>query len=126
MAVGAVGPWENLNFVSYGGLDGSGDGWLVLALAGLAEAVLLRVVLHGSSLRIAAVCSAVAAGLATADSLYNLIVLPGHAVIEIDVSPGWGVEVALLASAALFGVSLRLLFVSPVGPSSAGWPSRLT
>lgn len=110
LAVGAIGPWLTLGILSRNGLDGGGDGWVMLFIAAMAALVLWRYVTaprrrQGWWLALEGAI-AVAAGISDINTVQNR-----HGSIfgvELHPSVGWGLYLAVAAGAviALVGVSI--------------------
>ena len=101
MVIGSVGPWASVLGISVAGIQG--DGQVVVALAGI-SAVLLALSPNprptGATGKLTAIM--VCAALAFATTLYDAINLSSKSV-----SLGWGLILAMLASAALFVATLK-------------------
>lgn len=98
MVIGSVGPWASVFGISVAGTQG--DGQVVVALAAIA-AVLLALTPNprptGATGKLTAIM--VCAALAFATTLYDAINLSSNSEL---VRLGWGLILAMLASAALF------------------------
>ena len=103
MVIGAVGPWASVFGISVAGTHG--DGQVVVALAAI-SAVLLALSPNprptGATGKLTAIM--VCAALALATTVYDAINLSSGGAL---VSLGWGLVLAMLASAALFVATLK-------------------
>ena len=114
MIAGAAGTWvsvavDDQTVATLGGLEEGGDGWLVVLAAAIA-ALVLSVWVFERTILLPIV--GVVTGLASATMALYRAADParGHALGGgVDVSAGWGVWVALLASLALAAVSSALV-----------------
>lgn len=113
MIAGAAGPWMSVGVGgetvrTVGGLEDGGDGWLVVLAGAIAAIVLAAWVFERVILL--PVVGAVTGLAAAAMAVYRVIDPAGGEVVtaDVDVSPGWGVWLALAASLALATVSAAL------------------
>jgi hypothetical protein len=113
MAIGAIGPWETLGPFDQGSVGGSGGDWVVLCSAAVAFIMLGGVVVKGVSMRLATTVSAIAAFVGTGPSIDDFVD-PVHSPLAVDVQPGWGVMLSVIASVALLCASLSLRFTDEV------------
>ena len=113
MIAGAAGTWVEVavgeqTVRTLGGLEEGGDGWLVV-LAALIAAIVLAAWVFERTVLLPIV--GVVTGLASASmALYRALDPAGGQAItgEVDVSSGWGVWLALVASLALAAVAAAL------------------
>ena len=118
IAIGSIGPWATLGFITVSGTDG--DGVVTLILAAAAAAFLWRwsVVGKRSRLIAAAVAGALSLVITVSDTVNISNVVDGP--LGLDPSVGWGLIVALIASIGVLAVSIRLMTLRPsVNPSAA-------
>jgi hypothetical protein len=113
MITGAAGTWISVSvggerIRTLGGLEEGGDGWLVV-LAALVAAIVLAAWVFERVLLLPIVGAVTGLG-ASVMALYRVTEPAGGEVVtaEVEVSPGWGVWLALLASLALTAVSVAL------------------
>jgi hypothetical protein len=100
MVIGALGPWATALGVAVDGTAGSNHGWIVVTASVVAGICLIGYVKSGSEglclLAALAGLGSFAAGLDARRNLRDLSGLPGVAV-----QVGWGLDLAIVASAAL-------------------------
>jgi hypothetical protein len=113
MIAGAAGTWVTIavggeTVRTLGGLEDGGDGWLVV-LAALIAAIVLAAWVFERAVLLPVVGAVTGLGAATM-ALYRLADPTGGEAItaEVEVTAGWGVWMALIASLAVAGVSIVL------------------
>jgi hypothetical protein len=122
MIAGAAGTWVSIavggeTVRTLGGLEDGGDGWLVVLAALIAAIVLAAWVFERAVLL--PVVGAVTGLAAATMALYRLADPSGGEVVtaEVEVTAGWGVWMALVASLAVAGVSIVLALTTGRGTS---------
>ena len=118
IAIGSIGPWATLGFITASGTDG--DGILTLILAVAAAAFLWRWSVVGKRRRL--IAAAVAGALSLVITVYDTVNISNlvDGPFGLDPSVGWGLIVALIASIVLVAVSIRLVSLGrSVNPSDA-------
>lgn len=103
MIVGAFGPWVTVFAGSISGTDGDRDGWVVVAAAALAAAVFYTRREHP---RARAIWAMIFGGASAALTFYDRMdaqhIIGGSGPLgQALISIGWGLNLALLASASL-------------------------
>ncbi|HVC85788.1 MAG TPA: hypothetical protein VNC40_00030 [Gaiellaceae bacterium] len=125
MAIGAFGPWVKALGQSVGGTDGSNDGWLVVAAAAIGGLLFYAT----RSTRAAGIWTllAGAAGLAVTvydrNNIQNKINQSG-AFVKALASVGWGLNLALAASASM--ALAGLIWVAQTGGQEAALQAPLS
>ena len=111
MAAGALGPWAEVLGITIHGTDEGRDGWIVLGAAVTAALLLAAHLRSSRTWPVAACLLAGIAGFGTA--AYDLAELraPSDDLVfsDLDVSPGWGLWLALVGSTSLALAALALL-----------------
>jgi Protein of unknown function (DUF2510) len=99
MAIGAIGPWATVLGMSVRGVDGNLDGWLILGLA----AVGLLATVTGPRLALLSLLTGIAGVGITLYDRHNIDSAISHAgaLGAAVASVGWGLDLALIASASL-------------------------
>jgi hypothetical protein len=114
MLIGAFGPWVKALAQSVGGTDGSNDGWLVVAAAVIGS--LLFYASRTSRSAGVFVLLAGAAGLGITLYDRNNIqskIDQGGALVKAFASVGWGLNLALIASASMTVAGLAWIITDP-------------
>lgn len=121
MIAGAAGDWASIGFaggepfVTVGGLQNSGDGWLVV-MAALVAAILMAVWVFERAVLLPLVAGVM--GVVGALVALRRAFDPGAGLGLsglADARAGWGVSVAIVASLALTAVSTWLVLSAPAG-----------
>ena len=111
MGIGALGPWAEVLGISIHGTDGGRDGWIVLGAALVAAGLLALQLRRPRTWPLGVSLLAGLAGFGAA--AFDLADLQGPAdgglFDELDVSPGWGLWVALVGSTSLALAAIALL-----------------
>lgn len=115
MAVGAVGPWAKALFASASGLDGSNDGWFVVAVAAVAGLSLYVNELRSGRGWLVVSLLAGLGGLAITWADRSDVANRGSDTSGL-VQVGWGLNLALIASVVVTVGSLVLFFQKPSEP----------
>ena len=102
MVVGAFGPWVNALGISVSGTDGSNDGWFVVAAAAFGAVLFYA----GRERRSGAVWPFLAGAAGVAVTLYDRqnvqnAINQGGTFAQALAHVGWGLNLALLASASM-------------------------
>ena len=126
MAIGAFGPWARTFIFSVSGVDG-GDGWIVLAAAAVAGAMIYLHTGRPSRPRWPLFCAAgagvvsVVVFVVDGKDIFGKQSAGGDSLFgDTDlVHPGWGLILVGLASISLIASTLVALW-TPIPPGSAG------
>jgi hypothetical protein len=115
MVLGALGPWATALGFSLDGIDGSDDGWMVIAVAVIGAGLFVR----SPSARLAGVWPMLAGLVGLAVTIYDRHVLTGEIGEDGDLAQavvgiGWGLNVSLIASISMAAAAIAWF-----------WPKRL-
>lgn len=114
MALGAFGPWVTVLTRSVSGIDGTNDGWAVLALAALAALIFYTRGHRSAGMLVVLVLGLVGLGLTIYDRTHiQHIIDSGGDLIQVTASVGWGLNLAMLASGSLTIAALTQIFRKP-------------
>jgi hypothetical protein len=108
LALGALGTWVSAPGSSVSGIDGAHDGWIVAAVAVAAGALIFRVRGRRECGLVMLVASVLSLGVSVYDRTHLERVI-GSTPVGPVVRAGWGLNLDLLASAALGVVGLLWL-----------------
>lgn len=118
MIIGAFGPWATVLAISIGGTDGSNDGWLVVAAAGIGGGLAYAMRRSRGSGAWALVGGIAGLAVTAYDrSHIQNAISQGGAFAQALGNVGWGLNLALIASISM---ALSGLVALLQGPSEEG------